>query len=118
MSDKEAIKGFKDLFLEVQEKGLCGRCGGCVSFCSAGEFNALKISDDGSPEFIDEENGIWISVRFTGPKSYKKVYDACQEFVDSTFAEDDDDESECGSMDGEADDPEDGGDGDDDGSGW
>ena len=55
MSDKEAIKGFKDLVLEVQEKGLCGRCYGCISFCSAGEFNALKISNDGTPELIDEE---------------------------------------------------------------
>ncbi len=55
MPVEEKIKSFKDLIIEVQEKGLCGRCGGCVSFCSAGEFNALKISDDGTPEFVDEE---------------------------------------------------------------
>lgn len=79
--------------------------------------DAFKLKCNNA-EFADEENGLWISVRFTGLKSYKKVYDACQEFVDSTFAEDDDDESEYGSMDGEADDPEDGSDGDDDGSGW
>ncbi|MFC1485427.1 Coenzyme F420 hydrogenase/dehydrogenase, beta subunit C-terminal domain [Candidatus Latescibacterota bacterium] len=51
----EEIKSFKDLIIEVQEKGLCGRCGGCVSFCSAGEFNALKMSSEGTPEFVDEE---------------------------------------------------------------
>ncbi len=55
MPAEEEIKSFKDLIIEVQEKGLCGRCGGCVSFCSAGEFNALNINDESNPEFIDEE---------------------------------------------------------------
>ncbi len=54
MSDEE-IKSFKDLITEVQEKGICGKCGGCVSFCSAEELNALAIAEDGSPRFIDEE---------------------------------------------------------------
>lgn len=54
MPDEE-VKSFKDLIREVQEKGICGKCGGCVSFCSAGEFNALKLSDDGTPQFADEE---------------------------------------------------------------
>ena len=52
---EEEIKSFKDLITEVQERGLCGRCGGCVSFCSAGELNALRIDEEGTPEFIDEE---------------------------------------------------------------
>ena len=56
MPAEEEIKSFKDLIIEVQEKGLCGSCGGCVSFCSAGEFNALKINDEGNPEFVDEDN--------------------------------------------------------------
>ncbi|MFQ5821943.1 MAG: Coenzyme F420 hydrogenase/dehydrogenase, beta subunit C-terminal domain [Candidatus Heimdallarchaeota archaeon] len=54
MSDED-IKSFKDLTIEVQEKGICGKCGGCVSFCSAGELNALEIAEDGGPRFIDEE---------------------------------------------------------------
>jgi len=52
---EEEVKSFKDLITEVQERGLCGKCGGCVSFCSAGELNALKIDEEGTPEFIDEE---------------------------------------------------------------
>ena len=48
------IKGFKDLVTEVQEKGICGKCGGCVAFCSAGEFNALRADDDGTPVMVDE----------------------------------------------------------------
>jgi len=48
------IKGFQDLVAEVQEKGICGKCGGCLSFCSAGEFNALLASDDGTPVLADE----------------------------------------------------------------
>ncbi|MFQ5823886.1 MAG: Coenzyme F420 hydrogenase/dehydrogenase, beta subunit C-terminal domain [bacterium] len=54
MSNEE-IKSFRDLITEVQEKGICGKCGGCVSFCSAGELNALEITEDGSPKFIDED---------------------------------------------------------------
>ncbi len=48
------VKGFKDLVVEVQEKGICGKCGGCLAFCSAGEFNALRAGDDGTPIMVDE----------------------------------------------------------------
>jgi coenzyme F420 hydrogenase subunit beta len=47
-------KGFADLVAEVQNKGICGKCGGCVAFCSAGEFNALRVAEDGSPVMVDE----------------------------------------------------------------
>lgn len=48
------VKGFRDLAAEVQQKGICGKCGGCVAFCSAGEFNALSASGDGTPVMVDE----------------------------------------------------------------
>jgi len=48
------VKTFKELEVEVQGAGICGRCSGCVAFCSAGEFNALSTSDDGSPVMVDE----------------------------------------------------------------
>jgi coenzyme F420 hydrogenase subunit beta len=48
------IKGFRDLVAEVQQKGFCGKCGGCVAFCSAGEFNALSAGEDGTPVMRDE----------------------------------------------------------------
>ena len=40
---EEEIKTFEDLTREVIEKGMCGKCGGCISFCSAGELNALEM---------------------------------------------------------------------------
>ncbi len=49
----DEVKSFHDLMHEVQDRGICGRCGGCVSFCSAGEFHALHFGKDGSPEFAD-----------------------------------------------------------------
>lgn len=52
---EEDVKSFHDLIKEVQERGLCGKCGGCVSFCSAGDLNALEIGEDDVPRFIDEE---------------------------------------------------------------
>ena len=47
-------KGFRDLAAEVQQAGLCGKCGGCLAFCSAGEFNALAAGEDGTPMMVDE----------------------------------------------------------------
>lgn len=49
------VKTFNDLVAEVQNRGLCGKCGGCVSFCSAGEFNALAMREDGTPHLVNEE---------------------------------------------------------------
>lgn len=51
----EEIKSFKDLIKEVQDPGICGKCGGCVSFCSAGELNALGLDKDGTPILIDDD---------------------------------------------------------------
>lgn len=54
--ESETIKTFKDLIREVHEPGLCGSCGGCVSFCSAGELMAIGFGEDGKPKYIDENN--------------------------------------------------------------
>ncbi len=52
----EEIKTFKDLAGEVIDRGLCGKCGGCISFCSAGDLNALEIGKNGLPRYTSEEN--------------------------------------------------------------
>jgi len=52
----EEIKTFKDLTREVVESGICGKCGGCFSFCSAGELNALKMGENELPQYINEDN--------------------------------------------------------------
>jgi coenzyme F420 hydrogenase subunit beta len=48
------VKGFPDLVAEVQRAGICGKCGGCIALCSAGEFNALSAGEDGTPVMADE----------------------------------------------------------------
>jgi coenzyme F420 hydrogenase subunit beta len=50
------VKTFKDLNKEVVEKGICGKCGGCVCFCSAGELNALEMGKNEVPRYINEDN--------------------------------------------------------------
>ena len=50
------IKTFSDLQREVVFRNLCGKCGGCVSFCSAGRLNALEVGDDEHPRYSDEDN--------------------------------------------------------------
>ena len=49
------IKTFRDLQEEVIFRNLCGKCGGCVSFCSAGTLNALQVGEDDLPCYTDEE---------------------------------------------------------------
>jgi coenzyme F420 hydrogenase subunit beta len=49
------IKTFHNLRREVQELNFCGKCGGCVSFCSADNLGALGVDEAGMPVLIDEE---------------------------------------------------------------
>ena len=37
-------------------RDLCGRCGGCASFCSADEMNALEFDSVDGPRLINEDN--------------------------------------------------------------
>jgi len=47
------MKTFFDLVQEVQKKNRCHHCGGCVSFCSAINYGALRFDDKGSPCYDD-----------------------------------------------------------------
>jgi coenzyme F420 hydrogenase subunit beta len=53
--EEEKTKTFRDLQEEVVHKGICGRCGGCISFCPAGKLNALELDADGFPRYADED---------------------------------------------------------------
>lgn len=49
------VKSFEDLEKEVIGAGLCGRCGGCASFCSADDMNALEFDRTEGPRLADKE---------------------------------------------------------------
>jgi len=49
-------KNFNDLIKDVHQKGICGECGGCVSFCSAAEIKAIYMPKSGPPQYFNEEN--------------------------------------------------------------
>ena len=49
-------KSFEDLQKEIHNKGICGQCGGCVSFCSAADLKAIEMSESGVPEYVNEDN--------------------------------------------------------------
>ncbi len=48
-------KSFQDLVREVHEKGICGLCGGCVSFCSAAKLKAIEMQPNAPPKYVNEE---------------------------------------------------------------
>ena len=52
------MKTFFNLIQEVQKPGLCHRCGGCVTFCTAINYGALKIDADGKPVYDEIEKCI------------------------------------------------------------
>jgi coenzyme F420 hydrogenase subunit beta len=52
------MKTFTDLIQEVQERGLCHHCGGCVAFCTAINYGALELGKDGRPHYRDREKCI------------------------------------------------------------
>ena len=64
IGNKERTKTFKDLIQEVHEPGICGQCGGCVSFCYAGDLIAIEMSPDGKPHYINEENCLQCGICF------------------------------------------------------
>jgi coenzyme F420 hydrogenase subunit beta len=52
------MKTFFNLIQEVQKPGLCHRCGGCVTFCTAVNYGALEIDADGKPRYAEIEKCI------------------------------------------------------------
>jgi coenzyme F420 hydrogenase subunit beta len=52
------MKTFSHLIQEVQDKGLCHHCGGCVAFCTAINYGALELGEDGRPRYCDKEKCI------------------------------------------------------------
>lgn len=52
------MKTFFNLIQDVHKPGLCHRCGGCVTFCTAVNYGALTIDKDGAPKYLDIEKCI------------------------------------------------------------
>lgn len=52
------MKTFFNLVQDVQKKGFCHRCGGCVTFCTAVNYGALELDDDGKPRYGDMDKCI------------------------------------------------------------
>jgi coenzyme F420 hydrogenase subunit beta len=59
------MKTFFHLIQEVQKPGLCHRCGGCATFCTAINYGALKIDPDGKPCYGEIEKCIECGLCYT-----------------------------------------------------
>lgn len=54
---KSTKLSFDDLLRDVINKGLCNKCGACVSFCTADQIGAIEMCDcfDRLPRYIDPD---------------------------------------------------------------
>ena len=52
------MKTFDNLIEDVQKPGLCHRCGGCVTFCTAVNYGALELDEEGKPRYADADKCI------------------------------------------------------------
>src|SRR5210317_1398938 len=52
------MKTFNNLIEDVQKPGLCHRCGGCVTFCTAVNYGALELDEEGKPRYGDADKCI------------------------------------------------------------
>ena len=59
------MKTFDDLIQEVQKPGLCHRCGGCVTFCTAINYAALELDQEGKPRYADADKCIECGLCYT-----------------------------------------------------
>ena len=59
------MKSFTDLIKDVQKPGLCHRCGGCVTFCSAVNYSALELDSEGKPRYADQDKCIECGLCYT-----------------------------------------------------
>lgn len=59
------MKTFDDLIRDVQDPGLCHRCGGCVTFCTAINFGALELDSEGHPRYADKAKCIECGLCYT-----------------------------------------------------
>ncbi len=51
----DRIRSFDDLLSDVISAGICGKCGGCLSVCSANMISALKMDENGFPAYVSKE---------------------------------------------------------------
>lgn len=59
------MKTFSHLIEEVQKPGLCHHCGGCVTFCTAINYGALELGEDGRPHYRDQGKCIECGLCYT-----------------------------------------------------
>lgn len=52
------MKTFFNLVQDVQKPGLCHHCAGCVTFCTAINYGALELDENGRPRYKDMERCI------------------------------------------------------------
>ncbi len=47
------MSSFEELRQQIQENDLCHRCGGCITFCTAVNYGALELKEEGYPGYKD-----------------------------------------------------------------
>ncbi len=76
------MKTFDNLIEDVQKPGLCHRCGGCVTFCTAINYAALELDDEGKPQYADPAKCIECGLCYTICPEIDELDSELQEHLD------------------------------------
>jgi len=75
------MKTFLDLVKEVQDQGLCHHCGGCVTFCTAINYSALALDENGMPGFLNQDKCIECGLCYTLCPEIDEIEDETRKLV-------------------------------------
>ena len=76
------MKTFASLVEEVQKPGLCHLCGGCLTFCTAINYGALEMGEDGMPYLGDMEKCIECGLCYSICPEIKEMDDDIRKIAD------------------------------------
>lgn len=81
LKDAHYVKTFSDLEQEFHANNLCRRCGGCVTFCTTMQYNAIDMNREGYPHFVDKTRCIECGLCYSICSANEELNDEVKKMV-------------------------------------